>query len=89
MYCYLQLDESLYAFLLTNNENNEALAIEDGYNLEEACTRFAHEPHISLFSQIMGGEVGEEVFHHWLELQTSLTEAFSQQEEEEVGIYCS
>ena len=79
-----QLDESLYAYLLSRNENNEALAIEDGYNLEETCTRFAHEPHISLFTQIIGGGVGEEVFQHWLQIQTTLTEAFSQQELEEV-----
>lgn len=81
---YIQLDESLYAYLLTRNENDEALAIEDGYNLEETCARFAHEPHIALFTQILAGETGEEVFQHWLGIQTSLTEAFSQHEQEEV-----
>lgn len=83
----MQLDESLFVFLLSRNENNEALAIEDGYNLEETCARFAHEPHISLFTQILGGEVGEEVFQQWLQMQTTLTEAFNQQEQEEVYMY--
>lgn len=78
------MDECLYAFLLSHNENNEELAVEDGYNLEEACSRFAHEPHIALFSKILSEEQDEDVFHYWLNTQTTLTEAFSNQQQEEV-----
>ena len=81
---HTQLDECLYAFLLSHNENNEQLAMEDGYNLEEACSRFAHEPQIALFGKILSGEQDEDVFHYWLNAQTTLTEAFSSQQEEEV-----
>ena len=77
-----QLDESLYAFLLSRNEEAEPLAVEDGYNLQEACSRFAHEPHVGLFSRILAGEVEEGVFHSWVELQTALIEALNQQQPE-------
>jgi hypothetical protein len=73
--------------LLTRNENNESLAIEDAYNVEETCGRFAHEPHMALFAGIVGGEMGEDVFQHWLQTQTALTEAFNQQQQEEVYRY--
>ena len=61
--------------------------MEDGYNLEEASSRFAHEPHITLFAQILLHEVEEGVFHKWMQAQTSLTEAFSQQQQAEVGTH--
>ncbi len=47
-------------------------------------SRFPHEPHVALFSQIFSGEVEEGVFTHWLQTQTALTEAFSQQQEDQV-----
>lgn len=59
--------------------------MEDGYNLGEASSRFAHEPHITLFAQILSGEMEEGAFHKWMQTQTSLTEAFSQQQQAEVG----
>ncbi len=46
--------------------------------------RFAHEPHVALFAQILSGEVEEGVFNHWLETQTAITEVFSQQQEDKV-----
>ena len=40
---------------------------------------------MALFAGIVGGEVGEDVFQHWLQTQTALTEAFNQQQQEEVS----
>ncbi len=41
-----QLDESLYEYLLSHNDNDESLALEDGYNLQDAVSRLAHEPQV-------------------------------------------
>ena len=51
----LQLDESLYNYLLSINESDQAKAIEDGYNLHECCSRFAHEPFFALFTEVRHG----------------------------------
>ena len=61
--------------------------MEDGYNLKEATSQFAHEPHIALFAEVLSGKLEETVFHRWLQTQTSLTEAFSQQQKGEVGTH--
>ena len=82
-----QLDEDLFYFLLSRNENNEELAVEDGYNLRDACSRFGHMTHVSLFRQIIEGELEENVFHYWLHLQTTLTEEFSKQQIGHVSAY--
>ena len=81
----LQLDESLYEFLLSRNDGDEAQAVEDGYNLVESTRRLAHEPHVLLFGQIVRGELSEGVFHHWLTTQTMLTETFHTHQKEEVS----
>lgn len=75
-----QLDEDLFYFLLSRNENNEELAIEDGYNLRDACLHNGHKTHVTLFKQVIEGELEENVFHYWLHLQTTLTEEFSKQQ---------
>lgn len=74
------LDEDLFYFLLSRNENNEELAIEDGYNLRDACLHNGHKTHVTLFKQVIEGELEENVFHYWLHLQTTLTEEFSKQQ---------
>lgn len=55
------------------------MAIEEGYNLEDACTRLDYEPPIHLFHQIISGEVDEKLFHYWMELQATLTAAIEQE----------
>jgi len=45
-------DESLYNYLLSINESDQAKAIEDGYNLHDCCSRFAHEPFFALFTEV-------------------------------------
>ena len=77
---WLQLEEDLFYFLASRNENNEEAAIEDGYNLRDASVRFGHKMHANLFKQIIEGELEENVFHYWLHLQTTLTEEFSKQQ---------
>lgn len=42
---------------------------------------------MTLFKQIIEGEVAESVFHFWLHLQTSLTEEFSKQQVGQVSVY--
>ena len=44
-------------FLLEKNEQDRQLALEDAYNLQDACSRLAHETHVKTFSQILSGEV--------------------------------
>ena len=65
--------------------SEEALAVEEGYNLLDACSRLDHEPHVSLFREVLCEELDESVFHSWLTAQTHLFEALGQQAEEEVG----
>ena len=43
--------------LLEKNERDRQLALEDAYNLHDACSRLAHETHVKTFSQILSGEV--------------------------------
>lgn len=66
--------------MLSHNENNEEQAIEDGYNLHNALSRFVHKRHVTLFKQILDGKLDESVFCYWLHLQTSVTEAFNKQQ---------
>lgn len=68
------IDEALYQYLLTRNEGVEANAIEDGYNIQDACGRFQHLFHVSLFSSALAGDVDDSVFVNWIALQVSLTE---------------
>ena len=72
--------------MVSRNENNEELAIEDGYNLHDACSRFSHKSHVALFKQIIDGDLEDSVFHYWLHLQTSLTEEFSKQQVGQVSV---
>lgn len=71
---------------MSRNESSEDQAIEDGYNLRDGCSRFVHKSHVALFKQILEGELDENVFHYWLQLQTSLTEEFSKQQVGHVSI---
>lgn len=70
----------MFYFLLSRNENNEELAVEDGYNLRDACSHNGHMAHVALFKQVIEGGLEENVFHYWLHLQTTLTEEFSKQQ---------
>ncbi|KAL5467597.1 hypothetical protein EMCRGX_G031852 [Ephydatia muelleri] len=73
------LDECLFSYLVSINNGDEAMAIEEGYNLEDACTRLDYEPPIHLFHQIISGEVDEKLFRYWMELQATLTAAIEQE----------
>ena len=53
----LQMDEVMLQCLLEKNEQDRQLALEDAYNLQDACSRLAHETHVKTFSQILSGEV--------------------------------
>lgn len=80
-----QLDEGLFAFLLSHNNQDEGLAIEDGYNLKESVSRFAHESHVHLFGQVISGKLSESVFHRWLTTQKAFTEACNDLQVEKVS----
>ena len=64
---------------MSSNNGDEAMAIEEAYNLEDACTRLEYEPFINLFHQIILGEVDEKVHQSWIQLQAKLTEALEQE----------
>ena len=49
-------------------------AIEDGYNIQDACGRFQHVLHVSLFNSILAGDIDDSIFVNWISLQVSLTE---------------
>ena len=68
------LDEVLYQYLLARNEGVAANAIEDGYNIQDACGRFQHVLHVSLFSSILAGDMDDSIFVNWISMQVSLTE---------------
>ena len=70
-------------------EKGPSLAIEDGYNLQEACTRFNHKLHIAIFQKILVGQYAEDVFKVWLGLQRSLADAFSRHQVKQVTAVCS
>lgn len=61
------------------NNGDETMAIEEGYNLEDACTRLDYEPLIHLFHQIISDEVDEKVFRYWMQIQATLTAALEQE----------
>uniref|UniRef100_A0A2C9LEK7 Uncharacterized protein n=1 Tax=Biomphalaria glabrata TaxID=6526 RepID=A0A2C9LEK7_BIOGL len=44
----------------------EQIVIEWGYNLHDACQRFAHDDVIGLFGRVLNGEADEEIFHSQL-----------------------
>ncbi|WAR12866.1 TXIP1-like protein, partial [Mya arenaria] len=46
----------------------EQMIIEWGYNLHDACQRYAHDEHIGLFSGVLTEEIDEEIYHHQLQL---------------------
>ena len=58
-------------------DKGPSLALEDGYNMHEACSRYHHEWHVALFQKIMDGKCAEDVYQLWLGFQKELNEAFS------------
>ncbi|XP_045191892.2 translin-associated factor X-interacting protein 1-like [Mercenaria mercenaria] len=46
----------------------EQMIIEWGYNLHDACQRYAHDEHIGLFHGVLTEEIDEEVYHNQLQL---------------------
>ncbi len=65
----------------------ESLAIEDGYNLQEALLRYNYEKHVSLFQAILDGTYKEVVFKNWLHMQKELAQAFSQHLVKQVSLH--
>ncbi|XP_065913641.1 translin-associated factor X-interacting protein 1-like isoform X2 [Dysidea avara] len=78
-----QLDEILYSYLLSVNGSEHVKAIEDGYNLHDCCSRFAHEPYFALFTEVLSGEIDESVITSWFNTQAKLTEALNETTHEE------
>ena len=70
------IDEITYEYLLARNEQKEDAAIEDGYNLRDACSRFQHIIHIEVFNSILNGDTDEEVYNSWITTQVKFIEAF-------------
>ena len=70
------LDTELYQYLLSRNRDEESIAIEDGYNLQDAISRFHHELNVSIFNSILCGELMEEVYNNWITAQVALMETF-------------
>ncbi|CAL1533624.1 unnamed protein product [Lymnaea stagnalis] len=44
----------------------EQIVVEWGYNLHDACQRYAHDDVIGLFGKVLNGEADEEIFHSQL-----------------------
>lgn len=44
--------------------------------VQDACHRFSHQIHIRVFSEILSGELDEEVYDTWISTQAALVEAF-------------
>ena len=78
----------MYAYLCSRHsdagDRAESLAIEDGYNLHDALSRFNYEKHVSLSQAILKGAYKEDVFKTWLAMQKDLTDAFSQHQVKQV-----
>lgn len=55
----------------------EQMRIEWGYNLEDACTRYAHDEMIGLFRAVLSNETDEEVYHGTMEQIEELMTAFN------------
>lgn len=70
------LDTELYQYLLSRNGDDESIAIENGYNIQDAISRFHHELHVSIFSSILRGELMEEIYNNWISIQVALMEIF-------------
>ena len=86
------MDEEVYAYLYSRHADAGGvahfLAIEDGYNLQEALSRFNYECHVSLFQAVLDGTYKEVVFKNWLHMQQQFTEAFSQYQIKQVSCPC-
>ncbi|KAH9502680.1 Translin-associated factor X-interacting protein 1 [Bulinus truncatus] len=59
------MGEFLFEYLKTRFPL-EQIVIEWGYNLHDACQRFAHDDVIGLFGRVLNGEADEEIFHSQL-----------------------
>lgn len=82
------LDTELYQYLLSRNNDEESRAIEDGYNLQDAISRFHHELNVSVFNSILCGELMEDVYNTWISTQVALMETFKKTTDQ-VYILCS
>lgn len=61
-----KMQDFLYEYL-SRRFSMEQMRIEWGYNLEDACTRYAHDEMIGLFQGVLSGEIDEEVYHGTME----------------------
>lgn len=75
------IDELMYEYLLSRNDQQNELAIEDGYNMQDACSRYNHIIHIKLFTAILNGDLNETVYSNWISVQVSLMEKFRNENE--------
>lgn len=84
------IDNIMYQYLLVRNSGVESKAIEDGYNVHDACGRYRHVLHVHVFGSIMNGEMCESVYTNWISLQVQLTELLKEEcisDENEVCSY--
>ena len=71
------IDDLVFEFLLTQNDSDERAAIEMGYNVQDACSRYSHQPYIEVFTNMITGAVDVSVINHWVTCQVALMEALS------------
>ena len=71
------IDDLVFEFLLTQNDSDERAAIETGYNVQDACSRYSHQPYIEVFTNVITGAVDVSVINHWVTCQVALMEALS------------
>lgn len=70
------MQDFLYEYL-SRRFSIEQMRVEWGYNLEDACTRYAHDEMIGLFQGVLSNEVDEEVYHGMMEQIEQLLSAYN------------
>ncbi|XP_076449888.1 translin-associated factor X-interacting protein 1-like isoform X1 [Babylonia areolata] len=77
-----KMSDFLYSYL-SQRFALEQMVVEWGYNLHDACQRYAHDDAIGLFWKVLNDQADEEVFHQQLHLihgiLTELTKADMEQ----------
>lgn len=62
-----KMSDFLYTYL-KRRFSLDQMIIEWGYNLHDACIRYAHDEQIGLFSGVLTEEIDEEIYHHQLQV---------------------
>ncbi|XP_074645033.1 translin-associated factor X-interacting protein 1-like [Tubulanus polymorphus] len=63
----------------------EQMVIEWGYNLHDACERYAHDERLGTFYGILTGDVDEEVYHSQVNMMSQLADHLKKTDNENGG----